>query len=214
MASTLTHYPDKPWTQDPVHIKEWDAKGTFICQQKVDGWRVIVIRTETGVDYISRHNKPLTSDIQAEIKQEIDSLDLPVGTQLDAEWIARRSCSVDYKLQPKLYLLDVLRWGKTWLLNTPLIERVKKIDALFLTTQFQYLAHVDEAKPGEFWTFWLAQQSIPYSEGVVIKHKLSKIVGNRKECKKNDLWMKIKYRGSSSGDTLLARYQQMPKDDD
>jgi len=120
----LTHYPDKPHTQNPCFLAEWDAQGIYICQQKVDGWRLIVIRDKQGAfHYYSRHNKNLSSDIEASLKLEIESLPIPNDTQLDGEWISRRACSKKYDLPQMAFLFDALRWGGKWLLNTPLKQR-------------------------------------------------------------------------------------------
>jgi len=204
----LTHFPDKPHTQNPCFLQEWDAKGTFLCQQKVDGWRLIVIRDKQGkFFYYSRHNKSLATDIEEGLKAEVESLPIPPDSQVDGEWISRRACSVDYKLPQMIFLFDVLKWKGLWTLNKALKDRYSLVKGLFVDVHPEHVMLPLEAEPGKFVEFYEAQKKIPYSEGVVIKSVTSRIEGDRRECKKNNQWFKVKYRGSSSGDTDLAPYQ-------
>lgn len=204
----LTHYPDKPLSQNPCFLSEWDAKGGYICQQKIDGWRLIIIRDKSGAfHYFSRHNKSLADDISSQVKAEIESLPIPPDSQVDGEWIARRSCSVTYGLPEAVYLFDVLRWKGLWTLNKPLKERHLLLKEFMVDSRMPCVRLPPEAAPGSFANFFEEQRSIPHSEGVVVKHLMSKIVGDRKECKKNKMWYKVKWRGGSSGETDLSSYQ-------
>lgn len=205
----LTHYPDKPHTQNPCFLAEWDAKGTYICQQKVDGWRLIVIRDKDGkFHYYSRHNKSLANDIDPTLKAEVESLPIPPDTQIDGEWISRRACSVDYKLPQMVFLFDALKWKGLWLLNKTLKDRYALVKGLFMEKHPGRVMLPSEAEPGKFVEFYEAQKAIPYSEGVVVKHLMSKMMADRRECKKNNQWMKVKYRAGSSGETDMAPYQK------
>ena len=204
----LTHYPDKPHTQNPCFLQEWDDKGTFLCQQKVDGWRLVVIRDKQGrFFYYSRHNKSLAADIEDGLKAEVESLPIPPDSQIDGEWLARRSCSVSYGLSEMIYLFDALKWKGQWLLNKTLRERYALVMGLFVDAHPEHVMLPLEAEPGKFVEFYEAQKKIPYSEGVVVKNLTSKMVGDRRECKKSPGLCKVKWRGSSSGDTDLAPYQ-------
>lgn len=205
----LTHYPDKPHTQNPCFLPEWDAKGTFLCQQKVDGWRLIVIRDKQGTfHYYSRHNKSLAKDIDDGLKAEVESLPIPNDSQIDGEWISRRACSVDYKLPEMIFLFDVLKWKGLWMLNKTLKDRYALVKGLFLEKQPEHVMLPSEAEPGKFVEFYEAQKAIPFSEGVVVKNLTSKMVGDRRECKKSGGLWKIKWRGSSSGETDLEGVQE------
>jgi len=203
----LKHFPDKPWEQDPKHLEEWDRSGNYDCQQKIDGWRIIVVLTPNGPEFISRHNKSHTKDIEPELKKATQELykHFPLATQLDSEWLSRRSCSIEYNLPPKLFLLDVMRHGEKWCLAKPYHERHKLIeDVVAKLESRQWIDVPPTAEPGTFVAFYEQQKTIPYSEGVVIKHKDSKIIGNRQECAKNPLWMKIKFRAGSDGKLTMG----------
>lgn len=204
----LKHYPDKPWEQDPRHLDEWDRSGNYVCQQKIDGWRTVIILTDERIEYVSRHNKSLNRDVEPEIKKEAEILRkiFPVQTQLDAEWLSRRSCSKEYNLRPKMFLLDILRYGDTWLLDKKLRDRE---EILFKNpTNLECIAPPLAAEPGQFRNFYEAQKKISFSEGVVIKHLDSTIIGNRRECVKNPLIFKVKYRGGADGEQRMEHLKR------
>lgn len=206
MSVSLKHYPDKPIEQSPKQLQSLDDSNNYCCQQKIDGWRVIVIFTPQKIEFLSRHNKNLTDDVEPAIKKEIQSLAkiFPAQTQLDTEWLSRRSCSKDYKLAPKLFLLDIIRYGDKWLLSTPYEDRLKLLtDDLSKTTGLEQVQFPLTAPPSTYVKFYEEQKKIPFSEGVVLKHKKFTIIGNRKECAKNPLLLKIKYRGASDGAMLM-----------
>lgn len=206
----LTHYPDKPITQNPCFLQEWDDKGTYLCQQKVDGWRLIIIRDKQGkFHYLSRHNKGLADDILPELKAEIETLAIPNDSQIDGEWISRRACSMKdkYRLPEMIFLFDVLKWKGMWQLNKPLDERYALVKKLFVGKPVGKVLLPPEAEPGKFVEFFEAQRMIDISEGVVVKHLKSKIEGDRRECKTNKMMYKVKYRAGSSGETDMAQYQ-------
>ena len=203
----LKHYPDKPWEQKPEFLAGWDQSGKYACEQKIDGWRMMIIITEKGLEFISRHNKNHTRDIEPELKKAAQELleHFPVQTQIDAEWLSRRSCNKEYKLTPRIFLLDVMRYGSEWLLSKTYDERHKLIEDVM--PKIRDRVHIDTpptATAGTFVSFYEDQKKVPYSEGVVIKHRDSKLVGNRNECAKNTLWFKVKYRGGSDGEMSMT----------
>lgn len=202
----LKFFPDKPFERDPDELEVWDRTNNYICQQKVDGWRIVVILTEDGVEFISRHNKSRNKDIEEEIRQDSQKLKeaFPVNTQIDAEWISRRSCSVKYNLPPHLYVFDLMRHGSDWLLQKPYQERYETLKTGLETLQLSTISLPVEADPGHFAEFYEAQKQIKFSEGVVIKHKQSKLIADRKECKKNPLWFKVKYRAGNDGEMDMS----------
>ena len=199
----LKHYPDKPWDRLPDDIALWDD-GEHVCQQKCDGWRLEAIKALNGsVSYFSSHNKDLTDSIEPHLKQEMGATMemVPNGSQLDIEWMSRRAHSKRPGASPCLVLLDVIRWDRQWLLKTPYQDRWERLQEIVVPTDNIFL--VDCAEPGEFTAFYEKQKSIPQSEGIVVKHLQSTLVGDRNSSKKNPRWFKVRYRGGQDGETLL-----------
>lgn len=205
----LKLFPDKPFERDPQNLPKWDRSNNYICQQKVDGWRMIIIIGEDDVEFVSRHDKVFTQDIQPSLREEARKLCalFPPMTQLDSEWLARRSCSVSKKIKgkvpAKLILFDILRLGKRWQKSVPYADRWDALKAHLQDVDFDNIELSLEAEPGQFATFYEAQKEIAVSEGVVIKHKRSKMTGSRNGCKKNPQWFKVKYRGGSDGEMSM-----------
>jgi len=214
----LTIYPDKPHERDDSNLAKWDKSGKYICQQKVDGWRMILLIGEDEVDFVSRHDKLFSNDIQPELYAQARQLCgiFPAGTQLDSEWLSRRSCSVSNKVKgkipAKLIIFDILRLGKKWQKSTTyearwdiLLERLGDIPDSMPDVSLSVVA-----EPGTFETFYEEQRKIAVSEGVVIKHKKSKMTGARNGCIKNMQHYKVKYRGGSDGEQSMDHLKKRP----
>lgn len=197
----LTYYPDAPNEQHPSELPRWDASGKYICQQKIDGWRMILILHPEGPQFISRHDRNHTADIEDHIYEQAERLYevFPERTQLDTEWASRR-CK-ELGLRPQLYLHDILRFGKKWLRSTTYEDRWDLLQKHFnsLDVSLEDIKLIEEAPAGEFASYYQAQKSIPLSEGVVVKHRRSKMTSGRRGSKKNLQWFKVRYRGGSDG---------------
>lgn len=202
----LKFFPDKPFERNPEDLDGWDASNNYICQQKVDGWRMVIILTETGVEFVSRHNTLMTADIELHLKEECSKLKetFPVGTQIDSEWISRRSCSKQYNLKPQLYVFDLIRLGAKWMHQTPYLERYTELCERLKPLGLEFVTLPVEAAPGHFSEFYEAQKSLLFSEGVVVKHKKSLLIADRKESKKNPQWFKVKYRAGNDGEMDMS----------
>jgi len=205
----IQYYPDKPVDRSPDDIQEWDRRGCFICQQKIDGWRAIVTFGKE-IQVLSRHNKVLP--IEPEILEELEQLSkiLPEKTVLDGEWLSRRACSKVKKLQPKLYIFDMMRYEGTRL-KTMMYERRLDLVRHFQREVWKRLARPSErillpkqAEKGKFAEFYEAQKKTGHSEGIVVKHKESILIADRKESKKNPLWFKVRYRGGCDGEMDMS----------
>jgi len=213
MMASLTFYPDKPNERRPDAISGWDESGDYICQQKVDGWRMMVILEPDGVAVVSRHNKEFTGEIEDALLEQAERLRdiFPNYTQLDCEWVSRRSCSKEYRLEPALYLLDIMRLGKKWLCGLACEERWETLKQAYQDIDGEhYLPNIHlipEAEPGHFVEFYEAQKNIPLSEGVVIKHRRSTMNRERRQCKKNRRWFKVKYRGGVDGEVDMSLFR-------
>jgi ATP-dependent DNA ligase len=204
----IRFYPDKPHECGPADIPSWDS-GDYICQQKIDGWRALIF-IDDDVRIISRHNKDLTDEIDPDLMAQVEALKkvFPSKTIIDAEWLSRRACSNKRSMKQRLFVFDLMRHGRKWIKRQPYKERLQTLsdglDALDLD-RVLLPAHAEE---GSFTAFYEEQKSIPISEGIVVKHKESTIVGDRKECKKNPRWFKVRYRGGSDGEMDMSHLRK------
>ena len=61
---------------------------------------------------------------------------------------------------------------------------------------------VDAAPEGSYEAYYEEQKKIPWSEGVVCKHKDSKMVAKTTRASENNRWFKVRYRAGSDGSVL------------
>lgn len=201
--------PDAPNTASIHRLPGWDESGNWICQQKVDGFRMEIDFHPDKIVFVSRHSKVYTSEMSDEILaacQELRHL-VPNNSRIDAEWRSRRSCSVQLDLPQRMFLFDIIRWNGRWLCNSPYQERWHKLCEMMARFGPSHDAPVilaEMAEPGHFTEFFEAQKSIPWSEGVVVKHKKSLLVSDHKS-RDNPQWFKVKYRGGVDGEVKGAR---------
>lgn len=204
--ATLKHFPDKPFEHSPDSIEKWD-NGKFICQQKGDGWRLEICKGKGEIAYITRHNTDYTNQIEDHLKQqmEIISTILPDRSQLDSEWLSMRACT-NKKTKPKLLVFDVVRYNKKWLLQTPYEERWALLQEILGKVDPASIPDIElapTAEDGKFVEFYEAQKKLARSEGIVVKHKKSVLIGDRKTCKDNPRWMKVRFRSGCDGEQSM-----------
>jgi ATP-dependent DNA ligase len=191
----LTFYPDKPYMRAPQELDEWQKSGEYVCEAKMDGWRIILLFEEDGVHAVTRRgNEQYSAEVNADFHWDLQALRgcVPVGSQLDAEWCKRRC--VELGLPPRLYVFDSMRWDGEWLINAPLSRRQSLVmDAM---RGFEGDVRFIERAPSERpWSeFYESLTKRPETEGVVVKALRSKLVADRRRSHKNSSWFKVKYR--------------------
>jgi ATP-dependent DNA ligase len=209
-------YPDKPLSANLAFLDAADADGSYLCEQKVDGFRMVIDFLPHGVQLVSRHGKDFTSEISREIIQELEAVregyDISAGTRLDGEWRSRRSCSVELDLPQKLFIFDIMRWGRAWLTGVPLRERRYDYIQCWFPEATSAVGEKSSvtlslATRLAFRGFFEAQKKIPWSEGVVLKHLEGYIQGGKSRSESNPTWHKVKYRGGIDGDVLMEKFQ-------
>ena len=203
----IDFYPDKPMTADPSHLVNWELTHEYFCQQKLDGWRCLAVKEEKKIKYFSRHGKNLTAEIDPFLREEVKRLLEPFSDiVLDGEWLARRSCSVQYSLLERLVFFDLLRMRGNWWFNKSYQDRWFQLKVLWFGNNFRRIDY-SETVEKDFLSFFEAQKKIPYSEGVVVKHKNSLWKAGRKGSVDNPLWFKCRWRGGVSGEADLSATQ-------
>jgi len=212
----LLFFPDQPIMSSPDRLPIWDEKGTFICQQKVDGWRMVFqfLPDNKGINQVvalSRHNKDYTKEVMEDpqVCQELLRLAklLPADTHLDGEWLSRRSCSKKHNLKPMVFFFDILVWGGVKQNKTPYGDRWNSLHGILTANVFgSSVVLAATAKPGQFVQFYEDQKKIPFSEGVVCKHVNSTMVARSNRGADNRQWYKLRYRGGVDGDVDMDQF--------
>lgn len=200
-------FPDKPNQMSPAQLPVFDLQGGWIATAKQDGWRCMIEVGDDGkLEFLSRVWKNLP--ICAELKDMVASWDLPRGTCLDTEWLARRP---GYQGPETLHLITIPWWNNEWLgakpeserwaLTMGLMERISaRPDAAGRTSQVKLPAWTGR----EYSKLFEWSKTDPTTEGIVLKRATSTLIGDLHDSKINPSWIKIKWRAGHDGQTVIA----------
>lgn len=208
----LQRYADKP--QEAFKPEETlpflEQQNVHFTQAKLDGWCTYIGRDSkktfnyeyVGKDksyfFVSRRDKakggPTTIPVKSSIIEVVESLNLPDQTMLVGEWMARRTIG---ECPERLYMIDILWWNDQCYCNKGAWERWNHLNRSLGQLNGD-IAYPETAESG-FLEFYGRQTKIPYTEGVVIKHKAGLMKGDINGSIKNAMMIKLKYRSGSSG---------------
>lgn len=197
----MFRYPDKP-VRCPVSILQSMDDGQYIGTFKRDGWRVELEKTEVGEHVaFSRHDSRLDTlkDFDPKIMEEFKKLDLPAGTILDGEWERRRAGNKEGANRVAVW--GVLKFAGQWL-NT-VVEEVRWNMILKMKFDGKYIFVPDHSNSG-FVQFFEDSKKDWANEGIVLKHRKSKLILDLKSSANNKGWYKIKWRDGVNGQTIIA----------
>jgi hypothetical protein len=195
----IDRFPDKPHriSQDQLDVLD---NGQYIATFKKDGWRLILLTTAEGEHQAwSRHGKRMDthSKFDQGILEAFKAFDTPPLTQIDTEWEAMRQGNKEGVSRCAVF--GILRWEKKWLARIPEEERWARTLELPVDGKFLYIPeHTEEG----FRAFFEDSKASYDNEGIVLKHKRSRLVLSRKGSQKNQTWLKIKWRDGADGQTL------------
>ena len=201
----MNRFPDNPKrvSLDFLRTLDADPPGTWLAQPKLDGWRKIADSTTGTWHYGAKHTKgDAAKPLPPELRKEFESLPWPKGIVLDCEWVGCRV--VEHVKEHCLHVFDILMYENDWLGNMGFWERYKLLALTFGRAIWDsgLLAHVHLVpcwqNPGLVDKF-MEQLQDPLSEGLVVRHKDSGLVGSFSECATNPQWFKIKYREVKCG---------------
>lgn len=192
MKAPKWRYADKPCQ---VYDLSPYSPEDYITQAKIDGFRVVLQTFPDGhVEAWSRSRKPLP--VSDHILKAIADLKLPPHTWLDGEWVARRKATKG--IPERIYLFGSFYWAGEWTGSMTELERWREVAALPLRDPL-YLPACEEEDIHQFAEStrgdWL-------TEGVVLKHKEARLIGDLNSCKKNPLYLKWKWREGCGGDNV------------
>lgn len=190
----LWRAPDKPYHVYPSYLETLEGK-SYVAESKYDGFRAVVFIDSNEVLVYSRHFKPIK--VNPKILKMCKNLGFPPGTAIDAEWMGRRTVHPEC-----LYLLDMLYYDWQWQGNKILSERLRFFDNLKVSD----LILRPRSVTSNFLDFFESQIGDPKTsetEGIVLKHLNSKLIGNPHASRDNPMWCKVKWRGGPDGKQIL-----------
>lgn len=200
-VASMWRFPDKPVEALPAKLRVFDGRGGYVAQQKLDGYRLVVMLEEGRATCISRHQKVLpVNQAILDSMLAIDGLALPA--MLDTEWMKLRG-----GLQEGVVILDSLYLGGEWMGNLDLYRRRES----YYNKPLPPGISVPQEVTTGFVDFLAAQMApegvdpaTTIAEGVVIKKIDAKLLGSRTKSDENPSWAKIKWRHGQGGDTVVV----------
>ena len=215
-------YPNKPNRDYKESLSRYEEEGCWRMSAKLDGYRCMVARDRSrkfgsavlndavqpvGFDrslyFFSRRDSkkggPTPIPVKDEIIQTIEKWDLPDLSMLDGEWLARRTVG---ECPEKYFPFDILWWGDQWLGDMIFSDRDKILRDQYGNAVNKFVDMPNQVS-NNFAAFFTKLETIPWTEGGVMKHVDSKIIGDKDKCLYNPLWASVKWRCGSSGREMV-----------
>jgi ATP-dependent DNA ligase len=192
----MFRYPDKPINELARAGLAGLAKGEYIAELKMDGWRTVIYFDGDKLEFTSRQNRPIpvTPAVSAALMQTMIASHVPPGTVFDAEWLARRpACR-----EEAIWVFDVTELGGQPLYSEPVEERFERLI---------YMLPESLGVPIEchdYEEFFDAMRDRPDAEGIVLKRLGSRYIGSYRESALNPAWLKCKWRAGEDGLTAVC----------
>ena len=186
-------FPDSPVPGNLSPQALSDLPELYIAQLKLDGWRCVISREHNRLDFISRHGKPipisrrLTCDLATALAQ------LPEGTLLDCEWLARRPACRD----EALWVFDIMQHGELPLWGLSTSERLEALRKVVPAELIPPMAETDYPQ------FFDSIRSRADAEGIVLKRRDARYIGSFRQCAQNPGWLRCKWRAGEDGQTIV-----------
>jgi ATP-dependent DNA ligase len=188
----MTLFPDKPVLSSAGVLGDL-KEGDWLATPKMDGWRVMIEVAADRCVFTTRHQKPCPVNpvVAAETYGRLRHL--PVGTIIDAEWMARRAGDAE-----RFWFFDLIRHGQEWLRTVPASGRFGLLSGLA-----PHDLIVPCCTSGYADAFEQSKQH-PDREGVVLKHRDGRYIGSARQCAINPMMLKCKFRDGADGQKVTA----------
>jgi ATP-dependent DNA ligase len=199
-------FPDMPTRIAQCQLKDFEILGGFIATIKVDGWRVIIDWTGEDLEFYSRRRidkggptiLPVNISLREEAKQFFIHNKIPSNSRLDGEWMGRRTEGPE-----KIVLFGIQYYNGEWIGSEPERVRWNLVESFKFNQENVLKAESSEENYCGFFKSTAEQMHLPENErtteGIVLKHEDSTLIGNVKTSKDNPGWFKAKWRDGASG---------------
>ena len=205
----MTRYPDNPNRVSLHFLRELDTHppGTWIGSPKLDGYRRVCENVTDHWEYRAKHTAgPAATQMSDALTLEFESLPWPAGIALDCEFVGRRC--VEHVVRHSLHIFDILFHEGEWLGGMGYERRLELLNKVCQQAGVQ-VPDKSEAETSVFLvpTFvnpglverFMEQLENPLSEGLVIRHRHSGLIGSFKAPASNPSVYKCKFDEVPSG---------------
>jgi hypothetical protein len=200
--SKRLRHPDKPVRLYPKNLAPLDAQRKYVAQEKMDGFRLQIIR-RAGDDwtFLSRQLTK-TINLSTQMENEIRSLPIPEWSWIDSEWSSKRKA---YRGPEIVTIFAATAWEGKLLNLCGETDRIAPILTLGLTDEWCHspLRRARLIYTG-FEEFFKETQEHWETEGIVLKHLDKPLTLSRKKCVDNPAHIKVKWRDGNDGMTVVV----------
>jgi hypothetical protein len=190
-------YPDDPGRITAAYLAslEQDYPGVFLAQVKGDGWRRPAYIDGDITFYAKRGDgREAATQPPQDLVDEFAEMGWPDGIALDMEWMGPRVKEV-MKGRHEFWVFDMVYHDHRWLgRRTGFEDRLKRLREIWAGLRPSPRVKLLEPWDGDFVRHFEDQMTNPLSEGLVLRRKDSKLIGDLSSAKKNPGMMKVKYR--------------------
>jgi hypothetical protein len=194
--TSATNQLQPVWLMQPIPYFGEELQGNWIYEQKIDGWRLEIIKDSNDVKFWGRRlerNPNWTEKLKAIPKDSLK--DIPEGTVLDAELYTDRGrrfvpslFTYNQKAKPIVFIFDVIFYKGNFTGNLPLKERKEILQSMkfkkpFYIIKFKKVKNLEEH---------LREAVSKGFEGIVIKELNSPYVTGENSPMVTQYWRKIK----------------------
>lgn len=217
----MFRFPDDPSrvSQDELKRMDESAPGTWFAQKKSDGWRRpgYLMNGDTfpdgcplcpmGSKKPGRHwhfyakrgtGVEATKQPPPDLVEELSAMQFPDNVAFDMEWMGPRVVAT-MQGRHEFRIFDMLFLEGKWLGSDAFPQRYANLKTIFELAKAGSKSTIERVNlvpvvDRELYKFFEDQKMDPTSEGVVLRHAISKLIGNLRKAEDNPLWRKVKYR--------------------
>jgi len=186
------------WLMQPVPYFGEDIQGTWIIEEKIDGWRMQIIK-DNGIFFYGRRLKknPNWSKKLKFLAKYLDNI--PEGTLLDAELATNKGrgfipslfAQSNKEVKPIIYVFDIVYMSYINISKYPLIVRKQALRSLalkkpFREIEYEILLHSENIY--EIMDRYVKKNA----EGIVLKYGTSKYLIGKQSPYCTEYWKKLK----------------------
>jgi ATP-dependent DNA ligase len=188
MPKLIWRFPDRPIEVFSLRMID---EGEYLCQKKADGYFAVIIK-DSDLKIFSRHNNKL-SGVSPQMTEMIRALDLSDGDVLHGEWTSRREAN----RKEELYLFSWVYSKYEWLGGLAEEDRFNRLSSLKPTGDVHI---IDSVTTGYAQMYKSTVDDYRY-EGIVLKRRNSKLIGDLAKSVDNPSFLKVKWRRGSDSMT-------------
>jgi ATP-dependent DNA ligase len=187
------------WPDDPIQIPPHalyqllkEEPGTRVAQFKWDGWRKPAYFEKDVWTLHSKRNEQKQPP-PAELMAQFRTWKVPEGTALDMEWMGPRAVA-ELAGRHWFKVFDITWLKDEWLGKVGFVRRHKMLQELFQHTPPPACVEFTDICGTRLMDLFEQSKTLWMTEGIVVKHKDSGLVGDLFRPTDNPLWNKVKWR--------------------